>query len=246
MALTIGARFGSYEVLAVLGAGGMGEVYRAHDVTLNRDVAIKALPAAVAHDRDRLARLKREAESLATLNHPNVAQVFGFETFGDTRAIVMELVPGRTLASHIAQGPLPLDDVLAIARQIALALEAAHDHGIVHRDLKPGNIIVRDDGVVKVLDFGLARMAAPSAEPLAPSSPAAQAPTMTSPARTEMGLILGTAAYMSPEQARGKTVDKRADLWAFGCVLFEMLTGRVAFQGADVSETLFKVFVGWL
>ena len=244
MSLSIGARFGPYEVLAALGAGGMGEVYRAHDTTLHRDVAIKALPAGFAHDRDRLARFQREAESLATLNHPNVAQVFGFETVGETRAIVMELVPGRTLASHIAEGPLPIDDVLAIARQVALALEAAHEHGIVHRDLKPGNIIVRDDGVVKVLDFGLARTAVASTELVAPSSPDAQSPTMTSPARTQMGLILGTAAYMAPEQARGKTVDKRADLWAFGCVLYEMLTGRVAFQGADVTETLAKVIEG--
>ena len=246
----IGRRIGPYEIVAKLGAGGMGEVYRAHDTTLNRDVAIKVLPE--SHDDDlsagsgsaratsraeRLARLKREAESLAALNHPHIAQVYGFETSGDTRAIVMELVAGRPLSNHIRGSGLPIDEVLRLARQVALALEAAHERAIVHRDLKPANIMVRDDGVVKVLDFGLAKAFGPLTPGLSPDA----SPTITSPAHTAIGLIVGTAAYMAPEQARGKPVDQRVDLWAFGCVVYEMLTGRPPFRGEDVQQTLANV-----
>ena len=234
-----GRRIGPYEVGAKLGAGGMGEVYRAHDTTLNRDVAIKVLPESFAGDPDRLSRFKREAESLAALNHPHVAQVYGFESSGDTRAIVMELVAGRPLSSHIGDRGLPIDDALVIARQVALALEAAHAREIVHRDLKPANIMVRDDGVVKVLDFGLAKALGSGFEATSVAQDAVA--TMTSPAHTAIGLILGTAAYMAPEQARGKPVDRRADLWAFGCVVYEMLTGRPPFLGEDVQQTLSNV-----
>ncbi len=216
----------------------MGEVYRARDTKLNRDVALKVLPELVAGDTERLARFRREAQVLASLNHPNIAHLYGFEDAGGTHALVMELVPGPTLADRIAEGPLALADALPIARQIADALEAAHDHGIVHRDLKPANIKVKDDGSVKVLDFGLAK--ALTAEPGSGSSNPSNSPTLTAGA-TQMGMILGTAAYMSPEQARGRPVDRRADVWAFGCVLYEMLTGRRAFAGDDVTETLASV-----
>jgi eukaryotic-like serine/threonine-protein kinase len=201
-------------------------VYRATDTNLKRSVAIKVLPEAVASDAERLARFHRKAEVLARLNHPNIAQIYGLERIDSIGALVMELVEGPTLAERIAQGAIPLNEVLPIAKQIAEALEAAHEHGVIHRDLKPANIKVREDGTVKVLDFGLAKALETAPHP----SDASQSPTITSPAMTRMGVILGTAAYMSPEQARGKPVDKRADIWAFGCVLYEMLTGRRAFS----------------
>ena len=237
MSLAPGTRLGTYEIVALIGAGGMGEVYRARDSRLTRDVALKLLPPLFARDPERLARFTREANVLATLNHPNIAAIYGFETSDHSPALILEMVEGATLADRIAQGPLPLDETLPLARQIAEALEAAHAQGIVHRDLKPANVKVRDDGTVKVLDFGLAK--AMSAD----SSPAAVAasPTITSPAATAMGTIMGTAAYMSPEQARGRTVDKRSDIWAFGAVLYEMLTGRRVFDGEDVSDTLANV-----
>jgi serine/threonine-protein kinase len=236
-----GSRVGAYEIVAPLGAGGMGEVYRATDTKLGRQVAIKVLPSTLAQDPDRLARFDREARTLATLNHPNIAAIHGLEEADGIKALVMELVEGPTLADRIAMGPLPVDEALAIAKQMAEALEAAHEQGIVHRDLKPANVKVRPDGTVKVLDFGLAK----ALEPASPGSHAAGSvslsPTITSPAMTQAGMILGTAAYMSPEQARGKPVDRRADVWAFGCVLFEMLTGQRAFEDEDVSLTLSKV-----
>ena len=212
----------------------MGEVYRAHDTKLNRDVAIKVLAEIVATDPERLARFHREAQVLASLNHPNIAHVYGVEDASATYGLVMELVEGPTLADRIAQGPIPLDDALPIAKQIAEALEAAHEQGIVHRDLKPANIKVRDDGTVKVLDFGLAKLVDSTASSDANLT---MSPTLSLHA-TRAGVILGTAAYMSPEQARGKAVDKRADIWAFGCVLFEMVTGRRAFGGDDLTETI--------
>jgi serine/threonine protein kinase/Tol biopolymer transport system component len=216
----------------------MGEVYRATDTNLGRQVAIKVLPEAFAHDADRLARFEREARTLASLNHSNIAIVHGLERIDDGRALVMELVEGPTVADRIAQGPLPLDEAIPIARQIAAALEAAHEQGIVHRDLKPANIKVRRDGVVKVLDFGLAKALESAGAP----HPLVDSPTITSPAMlTRAGMVLGTAAYMSPEQARGKVVDKRTDIWAFGAVVYEMLSGRRAFAGADVSDVLASV-----
>ena len=236
MSITTGTRFGSYDVGEVIGAGGMGEVYRATDTKLKRDVAIKVLPAAVASDPDRLARFRREAEVLAALNHPNIAQIYGLEEVDNVTALVMELVEGPTLAERIAAGPLPANDAMAIAYQIVDALEAAHERQIVHRDLKPANVKVRSDGTVKVLDFGIAK-AIETQSPL--SGP--QAPSLTTPAMTQAGVLLGTAAYMAPEQARGRPVDRRADIWAFGCVLFEMLTGQPAFGGEDVPITLARV-----
>jgi serine/threonine-protein kinase len=237
MPLKVGARLGPYEVTAPLGAGGMGEVYRARDTRLNRDVALKVLPAAFAADPERLTRLTREAQLLASLNHPNIASIHGLEDAGDGRALVLELVEGPTLADHIAQGPIPMDEALGIARQILDALEAAHEHGIVHRDLKPANIKVRSDGMVKVLDFGLAK----ALEPAERSSVAAtMSPTLSMHA-TQAGLILGTAAYMSPEQAAGKPADKRSDMWAFGVVLLEMLTGGQAFTGETIPHVLASV-----
>jgi eukaryotic-like serine/threonine-protein kinase len=232
MSLGAGARLGSYEILSPLGAGGMGEVYRAHDEHLNRDVAIKVLPSVFALDADRLARFKREAQLLASLNHPNIAAIYGFDQVGDTQTLVLELVEGDTLTDRIARGPMPFDETLPIAKQIAEALEAAHEQGIIHRDLKPSNIMVRPDGSAKVLDFGLAKALDPSPN----ATDMSQSPTITSPAMTGMGVILGTAAYMSPEQARGKTLDKRTDIWAFACVLYEMLTGRRAFGGDEISD----------
>ena len=238
MDLSAGTRLGPYEILSALGAGGMGEVYRARDTKLDRAVAIKILPDAFAADPDRLARFRREAKTLASLNHPNIGGIHGLEEAQGVTAIVMELVEGEDLAQRIARGAIPLDEALPIARQIAEALEAAHEHGIVHRDLKPANIKVRPDGTVKVLDFGLAK----AMEPAPGSSTSASiSPTITTPAMTQAGMILGTAAYMSPEQARGKTLDKRTDIWAFGCVLYEMLTGTRAFAGDDVSEVLASV-----
>jgi serine/threonine protein kinase len=238
MALAAGARLGPYEILAPLGAGGMGEVYRARDLKLGRDVALKVLPASLAHDPDRLARFEREAHLLAALNHPSIAHIHGFEDFTGTPALVMELVEGPTLADRIAQGPIPIEEALLLAKQIAEALEVAHEQGIVHRDLKPANVKVRPDGTVKVLDFGLAKAMEPVGG--APAS-ATMSPTVTTPAMTQAGLILGTAAYMSPEQAAGKPADKRSDLWAFGVVLLEMLTGQPVFTGETVSHVLAAV-----
>jgi Tol biopolymer transport system component len=234
--VTPGSRIGSYEVLAKIGEGGMGEVYRARDTRLGRDVAIKLLPDAFAADPDRLARFEREAQTLAALNHPNIAHIYG--VLEAPPALVMELVEGEDLARRIARGPLPLEEALPVARQIADALEAAHDQGIVHRDLKPANIKLRPDGTVKVLDFGLAKA---MDQAHAASGPALDnSPTFTSHG-TQLGVIIGTAAYMSPEQARGKAVDRRADVWAFGVVLYEMLTGRRAFEGEELSDVLASV-----
>jgi len=269
MALAAGTRLGPYEVVAQIGVGGMGEVYRATDTNLKRSVAIKVLPASVAGDAERLARFQREAEVLAQLNHPNIAQIHGLEKADGTTALVMELVEGPTLAEVIAGGHpeaesgrsrlrdsgsaagrmgvgprsqlreagIPLSDALPIARQIAEALGAAHEQGIIHRDLKPANVKVRPDGTVKVLDFGLAKALEPAGVATGAVSNS-MSPTITTPAMTQAGMILGTAAYMSPEQAKGRPADKRSDIWAFGCVLYEMLTGTRAFQGDDVSETL--------
>jgi serine/threonine-protein kinase len=237
MILTNGARLGPYEIIAPIGAGGMGEVYRARDTKLNRDVALKVLPDAFAADADRLARFEREAQVLASLNHPNIAHLYGFEDAGATHALVMELVEGPTLANRIEAGPIALADALPIAKQIAEALEYAHEQGIIHRDLKPANVKVRDDGTVKVLDFGLAKALNPAA---GTNGGAMNSPTMTARA-TQMGVLIGTAAYMSPEQARGKAVDRRADIWAFGVVLYEMLSGDRAFKGEDISDTLAAV-----
>src|SRR5262245_33243367 len=221
----------------------MGEVYRAHDPKLNRDFELKILPSEFALDPDRLARFKREAHVLASLNHPNIAAIYGLEDSSDTHALVLELIEGPTMADRLANGRMPVDEVLPAARQILDALESAHEHGIVHRDLKPANIKLRPDGTVKVLDFGLAKAfeGANDAGPERAGTALTQSPTITSPAMTRIGVILGTAAYMSPEQAKGQTVDKRSDIWAFGCVLYEMLTGKRVFSGDDVSETLAAV-----
>jgi eukaryotic-like serine/threonine-protein kinase len=243
MPLASGARLGPYEVVSPLGAGGMGEVYRARDTKLGRDVAIKVLPEHLAGDRDRLARFQREAQVLASLNHPHIAQIYGFEASGPTHALVLELVEGETLAERLSAGPLSLDEALPIARQIAQALEAAHEQGIVHRDLKPANIKITPAGTVKVLDFGLAKLA-DSMVTSGSSHSHSISPTLTSPAMTGVGTILGTAAYMAPEQAKGRPTDKRSDMWAFGAVLYEMLTGTRAFDGEDVSDTMAAVLRG--
>src|SRR6185295_6555174 len=228
-----GRTLGGYHLQALLGAGGMGEVYRARDTKLGRDVAIKVLPRAVTDDADRLARFEREARILAALNHPNICAIYGLEDADGLRFLTLEFVDGETLGQKLAklQGSsgLPVDEVLALALQIAEALEAAHDKGIVHRDLKPANVTITPDGVVKVLDFGLAKPASAEASESDPIG------------GTQAGVILGTAAYMSPQQARGQVVDKRADIWAFGCVVYEMLTGRVAFGGETVSDTIGKI-----
>ncbi len=228
MSLGPGARLGPYEVVAAIGAGGMGEVYRARDTRLGREVAIKVLPESFANDADRLARFEREAQVLASLNHPNIATIHGLEE----RALVMELVEGPTLADRIAEGPIPIDEALPIARQIAEALEAAHERGIIHRDLKPANIKLRPDGTAKVLDFGLAKLGESGLGARGSGFDGSLSPTISVQA-TMAGVILGTAAYMSPEQARGKAVDRRADIWAFGCVLYEMLTGKPPFETGD-------------
>jgi serine/threonine protein kinase len=230
MSLTVGTRIGPYEIVSALGAGGMGEVYRARDQRLDRSVAIKVLPEALATDPERIARFEREAKTLAALNHPHIAHIHGLEESDGRCALVMELVDGPTLADRIAKGPLPLDEALPIARQIAEALEAAHEQGIVHRDLKPANVKVRDDGTVKVLDFGLAK----ALESTTTSNPnVTQSPTITTPAMmTSVGVILGTAAYMSPEQAKGRPADKRSDVWAFGCVLYEMRSMTCCCEGS--------------
>jgi eukaryotic-like serine/threonine-protein kinase len=235
--LSTGSRLGPYEIVALLGVGGMGEVYRARDTKLNREVAIKVLPESVARDRDHLARFEREAQLLAALNHPHIAHIHGIEDSTGTPALVMELVEGPTLADRIALGAIPIDEALAIAKQIAEALEAAHEQGIIHRDLKPANINVRPDGTVKLLDFGLAKAFDPVAPP---SGAASMAPTLSMHA-TQAGIVLGTPAYMAPEQACGKAVDRRADIWAFGCVLFEMLAGQRAFAGEDHEHVLASV-----
>ena len=244
MTLAPGTRLGPYDVEAAIGSGGMGEVYRARDSRLHRHVAIKVLPAALATDVDRVARFEREAQTLAALNHPHIAAIHGLEETGaGGRALVMELVDGETLAERLARGPLPTDEAIGIARQIAEALQAAHEQGIVHRDLKPANVKVRPDGTVKVLDFGLAKLTM-AAEAAAPAN-LTLSPTLTSPAgMTAVGMLLGTAAYMSPEQARGKAVDRRADVWALGCVVYEMLTGRPAFEGEDVTQIIAAVVRG--
>ncbi len=214
----------------------MGEVYRAHDTKLNRDVALKVLPAEFASDPERMARFKREAQLLASLNHPNIAAIYGLEECDGVSALIMELAEGPTLADRISHGPIALDEALSIARQIAEALEAAHEKGIIHRDLKPANIKVTPEGAVKVLDFGLAK----ALEGEAAEADASQSPTL-SLAATKAGVILGTAAYMSPEQARGSGVDKRCDIWSFGVVLFEMLAGKKLFAGETISDTLAAV-----
>jgi Tol biopolymer transport system component len=232
MPLAAGSSLGPYQILGLIGEGGMGEVYRARDARLRRDVAIKVLPASVTQDADRLARFQREAQLLAALNCPNIAAIYGVEEAAGVRGLVLELVEGETLAERVAAGPLPVAEALAIARQIADALDAAHERGIVHRDLKPANIKVAPDGTVKVLDFGLAKGRHESANPDLSTSP-----TITSDG-TRAGVILGTALYMSPEQARGQVIDKRTDIWAFGCVLYEMLTGRRPFGGATVSDVI--------
>src|SRR4029079_6951490 len=223
----------------------MGQVYRARDTKLNRDVALKVLPESFANDPDRLARFQREAQVLASLNHRNSAHSHGLEESGGVRALVMELVEGEDLAQRLTRGAIPIDEALPIAKQIAEALEAAHEQGIIHRDLKPANVKVRPDGTVKVLDFGLAK----ALDPAGSLPNVSQSPTITTPAMmTGVGVILGTAAYMSPEQARGKPIDTRTDVWAFGCVLFEMLTGQRAFEGellSDVLAAILKTDPNW-
>jgi serine/threonine protein kinase len=238
MPLSAGTKLGPYEILAPIGAGGLGEVYRARDTSLGRDVALRVLHEGFARNSDSIARFRREARVLASLNHPNIAAIYGLEDSNGVRAIVMELVEGPTLADRIGHGPIPLGEALPIACQIAEALEGAHEQGIVHRDLKPANVKLRPDEVVKVLDFGLAKAWQPVA---AVRGDLTDSPTITNPAMTEMGVMLGTPAYMAPEQAKGKTVDRRADIWAFGAVLYEMLSGRRAFQGEDISDTLASV-----
>ena len=233
MTLTPDTRLGAYEILSLLGRGGMGEVYRARDTTLGREVAIKMLPPELASDQDRLARLGREAKLLAALNHPHIAAIYSLEQIGDRPVLVMELVPGQTLADRLASGPMPLREMLLIAVQIAQALEAAHAKGIIHRDLKPANIKLTPDHNVKLLDFGLAK---PSDEDASAIGELSASPTMAG--ATAAGIIMGTAPYMSPEQARGKRIDSRTDVWAFGCVAFEMLTGAKAFPGETVTDTV--------
>ena len=238
MSLQPGTSLGSYSVTAKIGEGGMGEVYQARDTRLDRDVALKVLPEAFTSDPDRLARFEREAKVLASLNHPNIGSIYGLEEADGVKALVLELIDGPTLADRIRQGPIPIDQALPIAKQIAEALEAAHGQGVIHRDLKPANVKVKDDGTVKVLDFGLAKAFQPEA-----SDPnLSMSPTISlTAAATQMGMVIGTAGYMAPEQAKGKVIDTRADVWAFGAVLYEMLTGVRPFAGDDVSETLARV-----
>jgi eukaryotic-like serine/threonine-protein kinase len=234
MTLAPGTKLGTYEIIEPLGAGGMGEVYRARDAKLKRDVAIKILPEEFSKDPERVSRFQREAEALAALSHQNIAAIYDLQQSDATRFLVLELVEGDTLAEILSKrGALPIDETLQIAKQICEALEAAHEKGIVHRDLKPANVKVMADGKVKVLDFGLAK----AVESAPVSSALSNSPTLTM-AATNVGVIMGTAAYMSPEQAKGRAVDKRADIFAFGCVLYEMLTGRQTFEGDDVPELL--------
>jgi serine/threonine-protein kinase len=236
MALSRGTIVGSCEIVDLIGSGGMGEVYRGRDTKLGRDVAVKALPSEFSGDAERVARFEREAQVLASLNHPNIAIIHDLQEVNGSKYLILELVNGDTLADLIARGPVPIDEALNLARQIADALEAAHDRGIIHRDLKPANIKITADGRVKVLDFGLAKV-----YEQAPSSPVMSNSPTLSAMQTMGGVVLGTAAYMSPEQARGRPVDKRADIWAFGAVLYEMVTGRQLFSGEDISETLASV-----
>src|SRR5262245_31785290 len=226
MALTIGTQLGSHEITGLLGKGGMGEVYRGRDLKLKREVAIKILPDEFPRNSDRVSRFQREAEVLASLNHPNIAAIYDLEEANDTRFLVLELVEGETLADRIQRGPIPLEDALEIGKHICEALEAAHERNVVHRDLKPANVKITPDGRVKVLDFGLAKAMANAETPATLSD----SPTLTIGA-TQAGVILGTAAYMSPEQAKGSEVDARSDTFSFGALLYEMLTGRQAFQG---------------
>jgi serine/threonine protein kinase len=236
MPISTGTRLGSYEVLAPIGSGGMGEVYQAHDTNLGRNVAIKVLPETFAHDPERLSRFQREAKMLASLNHHNIATIHGLEHSNGTHYLVMELVSGETLADRIKRdGAVPIEEALKIGIQIAEALEAAHEKSIIHRDLKPANVKVTPEGKVKVLDFGLAKAFAGDS-----GLDLSNGPTLTAMG-TEEGKILGTPAYMSPEQARGKPVDKRADIWAFGCVLYELLSGRSPFRGETVTDTIAAV-----
>ncbi|HEV2104502.1 MAG TPA: serine/threonine-protein kinase, partial [Candidatus Eisenbacteria bacterium] len=239
MPIAPGTRIGPYEVVAPLGAGGMGEVYLARDPRLGRDIALKLLPETGLSDPERHVRLEREARLLAALNHPNIAVLYGVETYGERLCLAMERVEGESLLERLRRGALPLEEACELAAQVAGALAAAHDAGIVHRDLKPGNVMLRADGTAKVLDFGLARGPGSGG----PASDLSQSPTITSPA-TAPGTILGTAAYMSPEQARGRLADRRSDLWAWGCLLYECLSGRRVFEGEDVSETIAAILRG--
>ena len=238
MAILPGRRLGPYEILSAIGAGGMGEVYRARDSKLGRDVALKVLPAAFAADADRMARFEREARLLAALNHPHIAAIYGLEESSGTPVLVMELVVGPTLADRIANGAIPLEEALPIAKQIADALEYAHEKGVIHRDLKPANIKVKPDGTVKVLDFGLAKALTEDSAAVDMNN----SPTLSMGA-TVAGVILGTAAYMSPEQAKGKPADRRADIWAYGVVLCEMLSGKRLYTGETAAETLAAVLM---
>ena len=232
----IGQTISHYKITSKLGEGGMGEVYRATDTKLNRDVALKVLPEVFAADRERMARFSREAQILASLNHPNIASIYGLEDSDDKHALVLELVEGDTLAERIKSGAIPIEDSLKIALQIAEALEAAHEKGIIHRDLKPANVKITPEGKVKVLDFGLAK----TIEGESPAADLTHSPTRTDQ-MTDVGVIMGTAGYMSPEQARGQVVDKRTDIWAFGCVLYELLSGRSVYSGSTVSDILARV-----
>src|SRR5580700_4558544 len=236
MPLSKGTQLGPYEIVGAIGAGGMGEVYRARDARLGRDVAVKVLPETFARDAEKLSRFQREAKMLASLNHPNIAAIYGFEDSGSVHALVMELVEGPTLADRIARGAIPVEEALPIAKQIAEGVEYAHERGIIHRDLKPANIKIANNDAVKILDFGLAK----ALDADASQGDISSSPTITHMA-TQAGIILGTAAYMSPEQAKGKAVDRRTDIWAFGCVLYEMLTAKMAFSGESITETLAAV-----
>ena len=238
MALENGQMVAHYRIVDKIGEGGMGEVFRAEDTRLNREVALKLLPEAFVTDTDRMARFSREAQLLASLNHSNIGAIYGLEESGSLRCLVLELIEGQTLADRIGKGALPLGEALDIARQIAEGLEAAHDKGVIHRDLKPANVVVTPDGTVKILDFGLAK--AMAGDPV--SSTSSMSPTLTTPATLE-GMILGTAAYMSPEQAKGHVADRRADIWSFGVVLHEMLAGGRLFSRDNVSETLAAVLM---
>src|SRR5215831_2205835 len=228
--LSPGQRLGAYEIVSHLGTGGMGQVFRARDTRLDRDIAIKVLSGTFSTDSDQLARLDREARALATLNHPNIATIHGIEEVDGVRAIVLELVEGETLSELVSRGPVPMKEALSISKQIAAALEAAHEKGIIHRDLKPANIKITQSAVVKVLDFGLARMV--------PDKSMMESEVETQSLLTEPGMIVGTVPYMSPEQARGRAIDKRTDIWASGCVLYELLSGQRAFLGETLSYTL--------